>query len=142
MSIDNISNSVFPNTLSGLENLNVTNITINGVDVTSLFVPYSGANTNIDLNNKNLTGINGLTSTTITATGLVQGGNVTSTGLTTTNTLKVNSVSTGTQLYTLAVDSAGNVIRATQINLTALSPGVVIPYYFTLFTSNSAVVSP
>lgn len=138
MSIDNISNSVFPNTLSGLENLNVSNITINGVDVTTLFVPYSGANTNVDLNNKNLIGINGLTSTTVTATGLVQGGNVTSTGLTTTNTLKVNSVSTGTQLYTLAVDSAGNVIRATQIDLTALNPAVVANYFFSVFASNSA----
>jgi hypothetical protein len=112
MSINNIANTVFPNTLSGLESLNVTNITINGFDVTTLFVPYTLANTNVDLNNKNLASVNNVGTTTLTATGLVQGGALTTTGLTTTNTLKVNSVPAGTTSKYLATDVAGNVIEA------------------------------
>ena len=113
MSINNIANSVFPNTLSGLETLNVTDITINGIDVTSLFVPYTGANTNVDLNNKNLASVANVGTTTVVATGAIQGGALTTTGLTTTNTLKINSLPAGTQVNLLAYDATGNVIQGT-----------------------------
>jgi len=112
MSINNIANTVFPNTLSGLDSINVTDITINGVDVTTLFVPYTGANANVDLNNKNLSSVNNVGTTTVVATGAIQGGALTTTGVTTTNTLKVNSVPAGTTSKYLATDSTGNVIEA------------------------------
>ena len=112
MSINNIANTVFPNTLSGLDSINVTDITINGLDITSLFVPYTGSNTNVDLNNKNLSAVNNVGTTTLIATGAIQGGSLTTTGLTTTNTLKVNSVPAGTTSKYLATDSTGNVIEA------------------------------
>lgn len=129
MSINNIANTVFPNTLSGLESLNVTNITINGFDVTTLFVPYTGANTNVDLNNKNLSSVNNVGTTTLTATGLVQGGNltttgnvtasgliqggnITTTGRTTTDTLTINTLTVGgAGLKTLAANAVGDVVE-------------------------------
>jgi hypothetical protein len=112
MSINNIANTVFPNTLSGLDSINVTDITINGVDVTTLFVPYTGANANVDLNNKNLSAVNNVGTTTVVASGSVQGGALTTTGLTTTNTLKVNSVPAGTTSKYLATNATGEVIEA------------------------------
>jgi hypothetical protein len=101
MSINNIANTVFPNTLSGLDSINVTDITINGVDVTTLFVPYTGANANVDLNNKNLSAVNNVGTSSVVAT-----------GLTTTNTLKIDSVPAGTTSKYLAVNATGNVIEA------------------------------
>ena len=112
MSLNGVSNTVFPNTLNGLDSLNVTNITIDGQTLSSLFVPYTGAQSNVDLNNKSLTGINGLTTGSATASGLVQGANVTATALTTTDTLKINTVSAGTTAKYLATNAAGNVIEA------------------------------
>jgi hypothetical protein len=133
MSINNIANTSFPNTLSGLDSINVTDITINGVDVTNLFVPYTGANTNIDLNNKNLTGVNNVGTTTLIASGLIQGGNISTSGLTTTNTLKISSVPAGTVSSNLAVDSSGNVIQgssvASQVNLALITSGINGNYY-------------
>lgn len=55
MSLNNISNNVFPNTLSGLDSINLTNITINGQDISTLFVPYTNATANVNLGNKALT---------------------------------------------------------------------------------------
>ena len=101
MSINNIANSVFPNTLSGLDSINVTDITINGVDVTTLFVPYTGATKNVDLNNKNLSAVNNVGTSSVVAT-----------GLTTTNTLKIDSVPAGTTSKYLAVNATGNVVEA------------------------------
>jgi hypothetical protein len=120
----------------------VSDITINGIDVTTLFVPYNGANANIDLNNKSMSGVNSLTATSVVASGTVQGQNLTSTALTTTNTLKINSVPAGTVAKALAVDAAGNVIEGsaipTQINVTALSGAFTSPAYFTYITTNAA----
>jgi hypothetical protein len=113
MSLNGVTNTVFPNTLNGLDSLNVTNITIDGQTLASLFVPYTGALSNVDLNNKSLTGINGLTAGAVTSSGLIQGGNLTATSLTTTNTLKINSVPSGTQVTLLAYDASGNVIQGT-----------------------------
>ena len=112
MSINNISSTSFPNTLSGLDSINVSNITINGFDVTTLFVPFINAPSNVDLNNKNLSSVNNVGTTTVVASGLIQGGALTTTGLTTTNALKVNSVPAGTTSKYLATDSTGNVIEA------------------------------
>lgn len=55
MSMNGISNTFIPNTLSGLEAFNATNITINGVDISSLFVPFVNSPSDVDLANKNLT---------------------------------------------------------------------------------------
>jgi len=55
MSMNGISNTFIPNTLSGLEAFNATNITINGVDISSLFVPFVNSPSDVDLSNKNLT---------------------------------------------------------------------------------------
>lgn len=141
MSINNISNTVFSNTLSGLDTLNVTDITINGVNVTSLFVPYNGANINVDLNNKNLSGVNSLTGTSIVVSGTVQGLNLTATGLTTTNTLKINSVPSGIVEKALGIDSAGNVIEGsfapTQISVTDIPNAFSSPMYFPYVIINS-----
>lgn len=101
MSINNIANTSFPNTLSGLTDLNVTDITINGVDVTTLFVPYTGANANVDLNNKNLSAVNNVGTSSVIATGLI-----------TTNTLKIDSVPAGTTAKYLAINATGNVVEA------------------------------
>ena len=133
MSINNIANSVFPNTLSGLDSLNVTNITINGVDVSSLYVPFTNAPSNVDLNNKNFTGVNNVGTTTLIASGLIQGGNISTSGLTTTNTLKISSVPAGTVSSNLAIDSSGNVIQgssvASQVNLALITSGINGNYY-------------
>jgi len=55
MSMNGISNTFIPNTLSGLEAFNATNITINGVDISSLFVPFVNSPSDVDLADKNLT---------------------------------------------------------------------------------------
>ena len=113
MSLNGVSSTVFPNTLNGLDSLDLTSLTINGQQLASLFVPYTGAQSNVDLNSKSLVGVNGITCAAVTASGLVQSQNVTATALTTTNTLKINSVPAGTQHQLLAVDSSGNVINGT-----------------------------
>lgn len=142
MSLNELSNSVFPNTLNGLDSLNVTDITINGQTLNSLFVPYANAVSDTDLNNKSLTGVNTLSATSVIASGLVQGLNVTATGLTTTNTLKINSVPAGTVAKVLAVDASGNVIEGSlipsQINVSAITPGYASPMYFSYLVTNSA----
>ena len=55
MSMNGISNTFIPNTLSGLESLNATNITINGVDISTLYVPFVNSPYDVDLADKNLT---------------------------------------------------------------------------------------
>ena len=55
MSLNNINSNVFPATLSGLDSINLTNITINGQDISTLFVPYTNATANVNLGNKALT---------------------------------------------------------------------------------------
>lgn len=146
MSINNIANSVFPNTLSGLDSLNVTNITINGVDVSSLYVPFTNAPSNVDLNNKNLTGVNNVGTTTLVSSGLVQGGSFTTTGLTTTNTLKISTVAAGTQSSLLAIDASGNVIVGTSPTPTQITvnKGAVtgVPYYLTFVPTNTSLPQP
>ena len=112
MSLNGVSNTVFPNTLNGLDSLDVTNITIDGQSLASLFVPYTGAQSNVDLNAKSLTGVNSISASAVTSSGLVQGANVTATALTTTDTLKINTVSAGTTAKYLATNAAGNVIEA------------------------------
>jgi hypothetical protein len=112
MSLNGVSSTVFPNTLNGLDSLDLTSITINGQQLASLFVPYTGALSNVDLNNKSLVGVNGLTTGSVTSSGLVQSQNVTATALTTTNTLKVNSVPAGTTAKYLATNATGEVIEA------------------------------
>jgi hypothetical protein len=53
--MNGISNTFIPNTLSGLESLNATNITINGVDISTLYVPFVNSPFDVDLADKNLT---------------------------------------------------------------------------------------
>ena len=53
--MNGISNTFIPNTLSGLETLNATNITINGVDISTLYVPFVNSPFDVDLADKNLT---------------------------------------------------------------------------------------
>jgi len=122
MSLYNQTVSNVPLSLDGLYTGSFNNITINGLpfDPTAL-VPYTGATKSINLNNKQLTNAS----------------------LISTNALKILTVPVGTQTYILAIDSAGNVIRGTiitptQLNLTSLNPAVVIPYYFSLFSSNAS----
>ena len=112
MSLNGVSNTVFPNTLNGLDSLDVTNITIDGQSLASLFVPYTAAQSNVDLNAKSLTGVNSLSASAVTASGLVQGQNVTATALTTTNTIRINSVPAGTTAKYLATNATGDVIEA------------------------------
>jgi hypothetical protein len=112
MSLNGVSNTVFPNTLNGLDSLDVTNITIDGQSLASLFVPYTGAQSNVDLNAKSLTGVNSISASAVTASGLVQGQNVTATALTTTNTIRINSVPAGTTAKYLATNATGDVIEA------------------------------
>ena len=121
MSLNGVSSTVFPNTLNGLDSLDLTSLTINGQQLATLFVPYTGALSNVDLNAKSLTGVNGITCAAVTASGLVQSQNVTATALTTTNTLKVNSVPAGTTAKYLATNATGEVIEA---NITT----VYVPY--------------
>jgi hypothetical protein len=85
-------------------------------------VPYTGATSNVNLNNMNLTGVNALSSVTLTTSGLV-----------TANTLKLTSIPSGTQSTLLAVDSSGNVIQGTaptptQLLTTEITAGSV--YYY------------
>lgn len=112
MSLNGVSNTVFPNTLNGLDSLDVTNITIDGQSLASLFVPYTGAQSNVDLNAKSLTGVNSISASAVTASGLVQGQNVTATALTTTDTIRINTVPAGTTAKYLATNATGDVIEA------------------------------
>ena len=112
MSLNGVSNTVFPNTLNGLDSLDLSSITINGQQLAALFVPYTGAQSNVDLNSKSLVGVNGITCAAVTTSGLVQSQNVTATALTTTNTLKINSVPAGTTAKYLATNATGEVIEA------------------------------
>ena len=113
MSLNGVSSTVFPNTLNGLDSLDLTSLTINGQQLAALFVPYTGAQSNVDLNSKSLVGVNGITCAAVTASGLVQSQNVTATALTTTDTLRIINLQIGTQHQLLAVDSSGNVINGT-----------------------------
>lgn len=112
MSLNGVSNTVFPNTLNGLDSLDVTNITIDGQSLASLFVTYTGAQSNVDLNAKSLTGVNSISASAVTASGLVQGQNVTATALTTTDTIRINTVPAGTTAKYLATNATGDVIEA------------------------------
>jgi hypothetical protein len=55
MSLNGVSNTFIPNTLSGLESFNATSITINGVDISTLYVPFINSPSDVDLSDKNLT---------------------------------------------------------------------------------------
>lgn len=55
MSMNGITNTYVPITLSGLETLNATNITINGVDISTIYVPFVNSPSDVDLASKNLT---------------------------------------------------------------------------------------
>lgn len=153
MSLNNISDTFIPNTLSGLESINATNITINGVDVNTLFVPYAGANTNIDLNAKNLSGVNALNASTVTSSGLVQGQNLTATGLTSSNTLtttglatlqsvRVAGIAAGTAVNKVGVTSGGLLIStplASQPDVTTTTSNI---NYFPTLVQYSGTAQP
>ena len=53
--MNGISNTFIPNTLSGLESINATDITINGQSLSSIFVPFVNSPFDVDLSDKNLT---------------------------------------------------------------------------------------
>lgn len=53
--MNGISNTFIPNTLSGLESINATDITINGQSLSSIFVPFINSPFDVDLADKNLT---------------------------------------------------------------------------------------
>ena len=54
MSINNIANTSFPNTLNGLESISATSITINGVDISTIYVPFINSPNDVDLGTKDL----------------------------------------------------------------------------------------
>ena len=66
MSINGQASTVFANTISGLDTLNVSNITVNGVDLTATYVPYQNANSDVNLGIRNLTGTSIIATTSMT----------------------------------------------------------------------------
>lgn len=54
MSLNNISD-LYPNTLSGLSSFNANQILINGVDISTIYVPFINSPSDVDLSDKNLT---------------------------------------------------------------------------------------
>ncbi|NDB59621.1 hypothetical protein EB001_14410 [bacterium] len=114
MSINNIANTSFPNTLNGLESVNATNITINGVDISTIYVPFINSPQDVDLSNKNLT-----------TTGRIQ-----------TNLLKIPSLTNSTSKY-LQLNSNKEVI-STDLGL------VYVPYTggtYRVYSSSAPLVA-
>ena len=54
MSLNNIAD-LYPNTLSGLSSFNANQILINGVDISTIYVPFINSPSDVDLADKNLT---------------------------------------------------------------------------------------
>jgi hypothetical protein len=54
MSLNNISD-LYPNTLSGLSSFNANQILINGVDISTIYVPFVNSPSDVDLADKNFT---------------------------------------------------------------------------------------
>lgn len=54
MSLNNISD-LYPNTLSGLSSFNANQILINGVDISTIYVPFINSPSDVDLADKNFT---------------------------------------------------------------------------------------
>ena len=55
MSLSGYSTRGFPNSLTGLQNINASDITIDGKSIKGTFVPYTGATKSIDLGVQNIT---------------------------------------------------------------------------------------
>jgi len=53
--MNGITATYVPITLSGLETIDATNITINGVDISTIYVPFINSPNDVDLGSKNLT---------------------------------------------------------------------------------------
>lgn len=108
-------------------------------DITTKYVPYTGATSHVNLNAKNLSNVLTYSGTNVQVTS-TETTSLLATGTTQVNTLRITSVPAGTQTNFLAVDSAGNVIVGTvpstsQLNLTAAISSTV--YYFPFIPSNS-----
>jgi len=54
MSLNNIAD-LYPNTLSGLSSFNANQILINGVDISTIYVPFINSPSDVDLADKNFT---------------------------------------------------------------------------------------
>jgi hypothetical protein len=126
MSINGQASTVFANTISGLDSLNVSNITVNGVDLTATYVPYQNANSDVNL------GIRNLTATTITATTSM---------ITPTPTLSDNSTLVSTTQF---VKSQGYIGTAGLANYALLTGATFTGYINTLtihLVDNSTIVA-
>jgi hypothetical protein len=109
-------------------------------DITTKYVPYTGATSHVNLNAKNLSNVLTYSGTNVQVTS-TETTSLLATGTTQLYTLRITSVPAGTQTSILAVDSAGNVIQGTappssQLNLTAAVSATV--YYFPFIPSTSA----
>ena len=77
MSLTNLNNNIYPLTLDGLQTAYLDNLYINNTAVVpSNLVPYTGATSDLDLNKKNLTNTNTLSTTTVNASGSISAGTV------------------------------------------------------------------
>ena len=133
------NNSLIVCTIDGLTTINATTITENGVVIDSgSFVPYSGAIASVNMNSKSISNIASLQINSDISTSTV-----TSTGLITANTLKINSVPSGTISKTLAVDASGNVIQGSSASTTvATTLGTSgTTYYLTMASSSGTYAS-
>ena len=86
MSLDGITQSFLPYTVDGLQSIDSSFVYYNGVPIGTAFVPYSGATSNVDLNNKNISNVNTLTATT---------GNHTTLNTTTSTTSGISTMNQG-----------------------------------------------
>ena len=86
MSLDGITQSFLPYTVDGLQSIDSSFVYYNGVPIGTAFVPYSGASSNVNLNNKNISNVNTLTATT---------GNITTLNATTSTTSGISTMNQG-----------------------------------------------
>jgi hypothetical protein len=98
MSINGLTEQYIPLSINGLSNINTNSIIINGVPFDpTLLVPYTGATTDLNLNSKNLTNVNNLSSTTATINTITSANSITATNPNVYNVAVINWVSS-TQL--------------------------------------------
>ena len=115
MSLDGITQSFLPYTVDGLQSIDSSFVYYNGVPIGTAFVPYSGATSDVNLNNKNISNVNTLTATT---------GNITTLNTTTATITTVNS----------STETVGN---PAQVTLISILSGIPTQPYISLTTSVS-----
>ena len=111
-------------------------------DITTKYVPYTGATAHVNLNAKNLSNVLTYSGTNVQVTS-TETTSLLATGLAQLGSLRITSVPAGTQTNLLAVDVTGNVIvgtapASTQLNLSPTTSPTL--YYFPFISSNSAGV--